>query len=42
MGVETGGFFPTAKSSFLPASLQESTRFPSEETVSTLFILFLR
>jgi hypothetical protein len=39
--IETGGFFTAAFSSFLRTSLRASTPFPSEETVSSNFILFL-
>jgi hypothetical protein len=40
--VETGGFFPTLVSSFLPPSVQEPTLFLQEETVPTDFSLFPR
>jgi hypothetical protein len=39
--IETGGFFTATFSSFLRTSLRAWTPFPSEETVSLNFILFL-
>jgi hypothetical protein len=40
--METGGFFPTAISSFLRASGRGKTPFLSEETISSVLILFYR
>jgi hypothetical protein len=37
---ETDGFFPSAKSSFLPSSLRGKTSFLLEETVSSFSSLF--
>ena len=39
--IETTRFFPTVKSQFLRASIRETTSFPLEETVSSIFYLFL-
>jgi hypothetical protein len=38
--METTGFFPVVKTSFLPSSVRGKTWFLLQETVSSLFYLF--